>query len=241
LTRVANHSDTGSVPIVANLNSSASLLEAASLSTVELFKGLPTSHLHALEERSEVHDFRAGHVFFRTGETGQRLFLLEKGRVETFRATGANKLVIAELKPPAIFGEMAFVGQCMYHCSAQTTVASRIRIIGRAELDQVLDQYPVITRRLLDLVGERFLRVLLDLEATSFRHLLPRIASLLLERAQGESVEDLTHKEIAQTLRVYRESVTAALGELRRAGIIAVDRKRIRVLDRSRLERASRE
>ena len=42
-------------------------------------------------------------------------------------------------------------------------------------------------------------------------------------------------------LRVYRESVTAALGELRKAGIIAVDRKRIRVLNRIRLERASRE
>ena len=161
--------------------------------------------------------------------------------MQTFRTSGTHKLIIAELKPPAIFGEMAFVGQCMYHCSAQTTEPSRIRIIDRAELETLLDQYPVITRRLLDLVSERFVRVLLDLEATSFRQLLPRIASLLLERAQGECIEDLTHKEIAQRLRVYRESVTTALGELRRAGIIAVDRKRIRVLNRLRLERASRE
>jgi CRP-like cAMP-binding protein len=51
----------------------------------------------------------------------------------------------------------------------------------------------------------------------------------------------LTHKEIAQHLRVYRESVTAVLGELRKAGIIQVDRKRIRILHRARLERAARE
>ena len=49
---------------------------------------------------------------------------------------------------------------------------------------------------------------------------MPRIAGLLLERAQEDSVEDLTHQEIAQHLRVYRESVTAALGELRKAGIM---------------------
>ena len=220
---------------------SATLVEAASLSTVDLFKGLPASCLQALERHSEVQQYSSGYVFFRTGETGQRLFLLEKGKVQTFRASGKHKLIIAELKPPAIFGEMAFVGQCMYHCSAQTTANSSIRVIGRGELDSLLEDYPIVTRRLLELVSERFVRVLRDLEATSFRHLLPRIASLILERVSGDCVEDLTHKEIAEQLRVYRESVTAALGELRKAGIIAVDRKRIRVLDRVRLERASRE
>ena len=205
---------------------SASLVEAASLSAVSLFHSLPPACLEALEKGSKVRDFRANHVFFRTGERGQRLFLLEKGRAHTFRSSGTHKLIIAELKPPAIFGEMAFVGQCLYHCSAQTTEPSRIRVIERVQLERLLEQYPIITRRLLDLVSERFVRVLLDLEATSFRHLIPRIASLLL---------------VAQHLHVYRESVTAALGELRKAGIIAVDRKRIRVLDRLRLERASRE
>jgi CRP/FNR family transcriptional regulator len=206
-----------------------------------LFKGLSPSCLQALERQSEVREYRSGHVFFRTGEPGQRLFLLEKGSVQTFRASGKHKLIIAELKPPAIFGEMAFVGQCMYHCSAQTTENSSIRIISRAELESLLEQYPIVTRRLLELVSERFVRVLLDLEATSFRHLLPRVASLILERANGDCVEHLTHKEIAGQLRVYRESVTTALGELRKAGIIAVNRKRILVLDHVRLERASRE
>ena len=222
-------------------NASESLVEAAALSAVDLFKDLPVACLRALEQGSELRDFRKGHIFFRAGESGQRLFLIEKGRVQTFRTAGTRKLIIAELRSPAVFGEMGCVGQCMYHCSAQTTEPSRIRIIDRAELEALLDQYPVVTRRLLDLVSDRFVRVLLDLEATSFHHLIPRIARLLLDRAQEECVEDLTHQEIAQHLRVYRESVTAALGELRKAGIIAVNRKRIRVLNHLRLERAARE
>ena len=63
----------------------------------------------------------------------------------------------------------------------------RIRAIGRVELEALLEQYPVITRRLLDLVSERFVRVLPDLEATAFRHLLPRIAGLLLEPAEANA------------------------------------------------------
>jgi CRP-like cAMP-binding protein len=104
-----------------------------------------------------------------------------------------------------------------------------------------MQRFPSVTRRLLDLVSARFVRVLLDLEATSFRHLIPRLAKLLLESAEGDLIRGLTHREIAEHLRVYRESATAALGELRKAGIIAVERKQIRILQRARLERAARE
>ncbi len=220
---------------------SASLLEAASLSAIDLFRDLPPSCLRALERDSEVSDFKAGHIFFRPGDQGQVLFILEKGHVRTFRTSGEKRLLIAELKPPAVFGEMGCVGQCMYHCSAQTTEPSRIRTISRAQLETLLGRFPSITRRLLDLVSERFVHVLLDLEATSFRHLIPRVANLLLERAEDNSIQGITHKEIAEYLRVYRESATSALGQLKKAGIIAVERKQIKVLDRARLERASRE
>jgi CRP/FNR family transcriptional regulator len=216
-------------------------VQAASLSSVDLFKDLPSSCLRALEGASTTQEFKSKHVFFQPGETGQVLFLLERGSVQTFRMYGAKKLIIAELKPPAIFGEMGCVGQCMYHCVAQTTSPSRIRIIQRADLETLLQQYPKMTRRLLDLVSERFLHVLLDLEATSFRQLIPRIASFLLDRAKEDCVHNLTHREIAQHLRVYRESATAALGELRKAGIITIGRREIRIIDRARLQRAARE
>jgi CRP-like cAMP-binding protein len=220
---------------------SGSYFEAAALSALDLFKDLPDYCLRAIEQASTARDFRAGHTFFRLGETGEVLFILEKGAVQTFRTSGKKKLIIAELNPPAIFGEMGCIGQRMYHCSAQATELSRIRTISRNDLDALLEEYPILTRRLLDLVSQRFVRVLIDLDATSFRRLIPRLANLLLEKAEGDFVHNLTHKDIAEHLRVYRESATAALGELKIAGIVEVKRKQIRILNRSRLERAARE
>lgn len=215
--------------------------EVTSLSAVDLFVGLPASVLQTLEEASEVRDFRSKHLLFRTGESGQVLYVLEKGAVQTFRTSGTKKLIIADLKPPAVFGEMTCVGNCIYHCCAQTTEPSRVRAISRSALDAVLEEHPIVTRRLLDLVSRRFVHVLMDLDATSFQHLIPRLAKLLLERADGDFVRNITHRELALHLRVYRESATAALGELRKAGIVAVERKQIRILQRPRLERAARE
>lgn len=207
----------------------------------DLFDGLPESCFRTTEERSKVGDFRAGHVFFRPGQRGEVLFLLEKGQVQTFRMSGSKKLIIAELKAPAVFGEMGCVGQGVYYCCAQAIEPSRIRVISRSDLDALLEQHPTITRRLLDLVSRRFVRVLMDLDATSSRNLIPRLASFLLERADGDLVCNTTHKELAHHLHVYRESATAALGQLKQAGIIEIKRKQIRILHRLRLERAARE
>ncbi len=218
-----------------------SLIEANALSAVELFRGVPASCLRQIQERSEVREYAAGHTFFRRGDRGEVLFVVEKGHVQTFRTSDKKKLIIADLKPPAVFGEMACVGQHMYHCSAQTTQASRIRCISRANMEALLKAHPEVTRRLLDLVSQRFLDVLENLEESSFRSLIPRLAKLLLGHEEGNSVRNLTHREIAERLRVYRESATSALGQLRKAGIIAIERKSIRIVDRARLERASRE
>jgi CRP-like cAMP-binding protein len=131
--------------------------------------------------------------------------------------SGEKKLIVAELTPLAVFGEMGCVGRCIYHCSAQTPKPSHVRAVSRTDLQNLLEQFPIVTRRLLDLVSEQFVHVLLDLESTSFKHLIPRLTKLFLEKRRGIRFT-MTHQPIAQHLRVYRESTTAALGELKKQG-----------------------
>ena len=179
--------------------------DSASLSTFDLFKGLPDSRLQDIEEGSVVRDFRTGHYFFQTGEVGELLFLLEKGAVQTFRRSGTKKLIIAELKPPAVFGEMGCVGESLYHCCAQATEPSRVRMISRRTLDTLLEEHPAVTRRLLDLVSHDSSRYSWIWMLTSFRQLIPRLAKLLLEKAEGDFIRNMTHKDLRNTC-AYIES-----------------------------------
>ena len=211
------------------------------IASVELFRDLPSKAIEKLVQGTGAENLRAGHIFFKTGDPGKSLYILEKGHVQTFRNVGERKLITADLEAPAVFGEMGCVGKRMYHCVAEATKPSVVRAIPSAEVDALAKEFPSVTQKLLDLVSLRFVSTLLELEASSFRHLIPRLAKLLLEKAEGDCVKDFTHAEIAERLRVYRESTTSAIGELRKAGIIAVERKRIRILDRPRLERAARE
>jgi len=88
--------------------------------------------------------------FFQPGETGHVLFLLEKGSVADFSHVRSKETHHRRAQTARDFWrEMGCVGQCMYHCSAQTTSPSRIRIIRRTDLEALLQQYPQMTRQLL--------------------------------------------------------------------------------------------
>ncbi len=217
------------------------MLNVSFLSGIDLFKHLPDSCLEALEKDSHVLNCSARHLFFQPRQTRKVLFVLEKGSVRTFTTYGDRKLTIAVLQPPAIFGVMGCFGQGRYLSSAEALEESRVRTISRDSIQSLLECAPHVTHKLVDLMSERCVHFLHKMETIALKGLIPRIATLLLEKAENGVVGGMTHKDLAGHLDVHRESITATLGELRRAGIIKVERKTIRILHRERLQRAAQE
>ena len=217
------------------------MLDVSFLSGIDLFKHLPDSCLEALEKDSHVLNCSARHLFFQPRQTRKVLFVLEKGSVRTFTTYGDRKLTIAVLQPPAIFGVMGCFGQGRYLSSAEALEESRVRTISRDSIQSLLECAPHVTHKLVDLMSERCVHFLHKMETIALKGLIPRIATLLLEKAENGVVGGMTQKDLAGHLDVHRESITATLGELRRAGIIKVERKTIRILHRERLQRAAQE
>jgi CRP-like cAMP-binding protein len=217
------------------------MLDVSSLSEIDLFKQLPNACLEALEKDSNVLNCSAGHLFFQPEQTGRVLFVLEKGSVRTFRTYGDRTLTITVLQPPAVFGVIGCFGQGKYYVSAAALEDSRVRMISRDSIQALLECAPLMAHKLVDLMSDRCKHFLDKMETLARRGLIPRLATLLLEKAENGVVAGMTHKELAEHLGLHRESITATLGELRRAGIITIQRKTIRILQRERLERATQE
>jgi CRP/FNR family transcriptional regulator, cyclic AMP receptor protein len=217
------------------------MVDVSFLSEIDVFKQLPDSCIEALEKDSRVLNHSAGYLFFQPEQTGRVLFVLERGSVRTFRTYGDRKLTIMVLQPPTIFGVMGCFGQGKYICAAEALEESRVRIIPRDSIEALLECAPHIAHKLVDLMSERCAQLLHKMEALARKGLIPRLATLLLEKAENGVVSGMTHKVLADHLGLHRESITSTLGELRRAGIVTIERKTIRILHRERLERATRE
>lgn len=217
------------------------MLDVSFLSGIDLFQHLPDSCLEALEKDSQVFDCKSGHLFYVAEQTGRTLFILEKGSVRTFRPYGDKRLTIATLQPPAIFGVLGCFGRGKYQSSAEALQPSRVRTISCQIIQTLLESAPHLANKFVDLMSERLAHVLHNMESLARKGLIPRLATLLLEKAENGVVAGMTHRELADHLGLHRETVTSTLGELRTAGIIEIKRKTIFILQRERLERATHE
>lgn len=208
---------------------------------IDLFKDVAESCLQVLLRNSRVLNVGVGHLFFGAGQTGGEMFFLEKGSVQTFRACGERKIAITTLRAPAVFGEMGCFGHGIHYFSAESVAESQVRLVPANTFRTLMECSPNLAHEVIALISERFDRFLREFEAQALKGTIPRVAALLLKKREQDVVRGLTHKNLATDLGIHRESVTAALGELQKAGIIAIARKKIRILQQVRLERASHE
>jgi CRP/FNR family cyclic AMP-dependent transcriptional regulator len=208
----------------------------------DLFQGMTPAELREVERVTTTRAFRRGAVLYTPGETGEALFLLREGAVQIYRMSPeGRKLVIAHLLPHSFFGEMTCIGQGMYDTFAEVTEDSTIVTMNCEVLNRLLVSKPEIARRILEAFGRRVLEAERQLEDTVFKGIPARVAALLLRASEGDSVDGLTHQDIAERLGVYRETATNALNELKAARLISIGRKHISILDRERLARIAGE
>lgn len=212
------------------------------LSMMELFRDMTPEEMKAIDRATFMQTCKAGRVFYTPGTAGEVLFILKKGAVQIYRMSPeGRKLVLAELRPYTFFGEMSCMGQGMYDSFAEAAEDSLICTMSRSDVERLILSKPKVALRVLDAVGKRMVDMERLLEEVAFKGLIPRIASLLLREAVGNELMGVSHQDIAERIGVYRESASLALSELKTAGIIDIARKHITILDRKRLERASKE
>ena len=73
----------------------------------------------------------------------------------------------------------------------------------------------------------------------AFKSIPARLAALLLRLARESgnmTIVGYTHQSLGEMLGTYRETTTQALNEFKAAGLIDIGRKRITILDWTRLE-----
>jgi len=206
------------------------------LKGTELFRDFTRAQLEPFHRTIRMETCRAGHVFYRPGETGEVMFLLKEGGAQLYRlAADGRKFVFADVPPSSIFGEMACIGQAMYECFAEATADSVICTLTRADVQRLIVAFPQFAVRLIETMGRRIVEAERQLEELAFKTVVPRVAAFLHREARAGIVDGWSHQEIGERLGIYRETATFALNELKAAGIIEIGRRRIRVLDDARL------
>ncbi|MBI3953426.1 MAG: Crp/Fnr family transcriptional regulator [Chloroflexi bacterium] len=207
---------------------------------VEVFRDLAPAEMGNIEQLTQMSTCHRGQVVYLPDETGEVLYLIKQGRIQIYRLSPeGRKLVLMTLDKGAFFGEMALVGQGMYGTYAEAVDDCVLCRITPQALERVLLAYPKVGVRFLRVLGRRLAETEDRLEELAFKSVPARLAGLLLSLSDPAShqVAGLTHQDLAEMVGTYRETATQVLDAFKGQGLIAIERKKIAILDAPGLER----
>ena len=204
----------------------------------DLFSSLPADEHTWLAESTTMFTCKRGRVFYSPSEQGETIFIIKKGKVNLYRlGPDGRKLVVSSLNSGSIFGEMSMIGQGMYGCYAEAADDCLLCVLSRSDLQALIRRNPDVGLRLLSDMGGRLLQAESELESLAFRPVTNRLASFLIKESDPYgTVAGMSHQEIAEHLGTYRETVSATLGKFRNDNLIAVEPRKIKILDLTGLE-----
>lgn len=208
------------------------------LRETDVFATLTAAEQNWLSQNTTMISCEAGRVFYTPDEAGEVIYILKRGAVNLYRlAPDGRKLVVARLEAHTIFGEMGLIGQAMYGCFAEAAEECLLCVLSRSDLRTLIRGNPDVALNLMSEMGKRLQQREEELEALAFRGVPARLAAFLIKRADAYGVvSGFSHEEIAERIGTYRETVSQALGRFRTDGLVAVEPRRIRLLEPAKLQ-----
>jgi CRP/FNR family transcriptional regulator/CRP/FNR family cyclic AMP-dependent transcriptional regulator len=224
------------------MNSDAIKLLAAK---VPLFSGLSTSDLAALAGMMVRKEFAAGEVIVQEEEEGQTFFVINSGVVHVAVMTPEGKnTVLATLKRGEFFGEMTLLDGEPRSASVIAAQDCDLFLLYRRVFHEILHRFPKIAVHLLTEMSKRLRRANHHINTLSMMSVYGRVADVLVQLAndQGIRAKDMiliynrpTHQTIANMAGTSRETVSRILSQLQKKRYIAIDGKKLVILNEKKL------
>ncbi len=208
------------------------------LRKIDIFRDLSHAEIEQIDRQTRMTTVRRGHVIYRQEDVAEDLFLLKRGRVRLFRLSpSGKKLEVAVLEPGTFFGEMPMIGVRRRSASAEAVDDSLLCVMSEADVERLVLTKPQVGLRMIEILGRRLSVAEAKLEEFAYRSAANRVAAALLRLASEGMIDDVSHQDLADTVGVHRETVTKIVDEFEAAGLVALGRRRVQVLDVDGLRR----
>ena len=201
------------------------------------FGRLPPTILTAIRNKLIRRHYVKGALIYPEGEPSRGLYLVESGTVRIFkRSADGREQDLHHIAPGQSFSDAAFDGQPTV-ANAEALVSAVVHLVPRDPLRGLIMQHPEIGLSISRVLADRVRELSALVGELSLRHVVPRLATVLLRQAESGSVAVLpTRHELAAQIGTVREVATRGLRSLERLGVIRLEpHRRATILDRQKL------
>lgn len=210
--------------------------KAALLAQLPLFASLTPPELEQVAELAVPRQWEEGEIVFREGDKGNTCYVIREGRVRICRTTGGRTITLAELRPGAMFGELAMFDGEVRSATVEALEDTTAVALLSADVRRLLIAHPEVAVKMLSGLAARLRAANEQVTRQSFQTVAGRVAGALRAQVEArqaagagdqEVLVEVTQSAIAQLAGSSRESASRFLAELERAGVLTTGRGKI--------------
>lgn len=216
------------------------------LSAFSFVAGLSTAGKQLLEHNCQQLRFDSHQPLLTSGDACRALLLIERGAVRVSKcALNGREILLYRVTPgeSCVLGTTCLLRQSDYPANAIAQAGTDALAVPAETFRYLHEREPSLRRFVMDLYALRLEEMMLLVEAVAFRRMDERLAELLLRRAHvdGSSWQpvEATHEALALELGTAREVISRLLTHFADDGSIALERRRVRILNPSALKIAA--
>jgi CRP-like cAMP-binding protein len=196
-----------------------------------------------LAEGRVAASYPRGHVIFTPAQPAQELLLLTSGQVGLHLLSEEGRpLTLRVIEPGQLFGQVALAEAGPYDTFAEALAPVSVYRIPRDKALALIERDPPLGLALLEDLGRHRGAISRLFDEVAFKSVPARLATLLLDLAQNEDnaqpsrVPRRSHRQLAERINAYRETVTKVINQFRAARLLEIDSSFITLLNRRGLE-----
>ena len=185
-----------------------------------------------------------GGTLFFEGQSAHSVYVLCHGHAKLMTSSREGKTLLVRItKPGDVLGLSAAISGTPYEITAQALDPVQVKSFQRQDFLRFLERHIEGSMHATRMMNREYRNALSDATRLALSSSIPgRVARLFLEMATGQEANgqrftmSLTHEDLATMLGTTRESVTRALNEMKRKGMIAIKGTSITLLRKDALE-----
>ncbi|HEX6915691.1 MAG TPA: response regulator [Chitinophagaceae bacterium] len=196
-----------------------------------------------LEGRNTDHYNRKQRIY-EEGQRPHKLYYVKQGKVKLCKCSDEGKELVVDLLGPGDFlGHTALLEGSAYRESAETMEFTELLVIPRQDFEELINEYPVISRRFIKLLAKNIFDHEKKLVGLAYNSLRKKVADalLLLQRkyqpAPGSLFQVNIHRDdLAHIAGTATESLIRTLSDFRFERLIEIgDDGTITIINEKRL------
>ena len=210
------------------------------LKSILYFSALDLTELESISKLVFEKTVDRAELVLLEGESAENLYFVASGVVKVFKTSAEGKeQILSIVRPGESFNDVSIFDGGPNPVSAQAMGPVLLYGIKKNEMEAIVRNHPQIALNVIKVLARRVRHLLSLVEDLSFKHVIGRVAKILVEHIGGEMGRGprLTQQEMAAMAGTAREVVGRSLKELEETGVIKLDRHRIVITDKEALQK----